>query len=77
MDPRFGDRAEHPPVHLRHVRDMLAERRDDVHVGLGGERLVKHLRQAPGPRMGSRDVGREQQHAPGSFAEALSRLARR
>ena len=77
VDAVLGDRAEHPPVLLRRVRDVLAERRNHVDLGLVGKQIVEHFGQPARPAVRAGDVGRQQQHAPRLRADPLSRLGHR
>ena len=78
VDPVKRDRAEHPAVLLVGVRDVLAERRDDVNVGGLGEDFVELFRDPPCSAVGASNVRRKKQDAlrigANAFAGFVSRL---
>lgn len=73
VDALLGDGPEHPAVVLGGVRDVLAEGRDDVHLGAERvETVVDVLGHPPEARVGACDVGREEEHpAVGGDPEAV------
>ena len=66
----------HAQLRLSHRR-VRAERRHDVHLGLGTEHLVEQARQFPGIGVEPGVIGRQQQHLSERAAEDLHRLGQR
>ena len=64
MNPLVRNRAEHLPIFRGRVRHMLAERRNDMHLGLVLEQVVEHLGEPPDARVHPRNIRRQQQHPP-------------
>ena len=71
VDPLLGDRAEHPPVFIRRVGNVLTERRDYVHLGLAGQQFVEDFGEPADPRVRPGDVRRQQQHPFGPGTNPL------
>ncbi len=64
MNPLVRDRAEHLPIFRGRMGHMLAQRGNDIHLGLILEQFVEHLGEPPNARVHPRNIRRQQQHPP-------------
>ena len=73
-DAFLGNRAEHPPILLGGVGDVLSQGRNDVDLGGLREDLVEFLGNLSGAGMSARNIWREKENALRIATNSLSRL---
>src|ERR1700688_2776619 len=72
MNALVGDAAEDPAVLLSGMRNMLAQRRNDMHVTARRERTIKSFGDFAGAAVCSRKVGRQQKHSAKCFGDSTA-----
>jgi hypothetical protein len=77
MGPLVRDRAEHLPIFRSRMGHMLAQRGNDMNLGLILEQFVEHFGEPPNARVHPRNIRRQQQHPPRRRADSPSRYGNR
>jgi hypothetical protein len=72
MNALIGDAAEDPEILFSGMRNMLAQRRNDVHITVWRERVIKSFGYLAGAAVCARKIWRQQKHAAKLFADAAS-----
>jgi hypothetical protein len=72
MNALVGDAPEDPQILFSGMGNVLAKRRNDVHIAVWSERLIKSFGYLAGAAMCSRKVRRQQKHSAKFFPDSPS-----